>query len=308
MESKWLEDFLCLADTRSFSRAARDRHVTQSAFSRRIMALEAWLGTELVDRSSHPTTLTAAGWVFRGLAASILRDIYSTRSLVSGYQPLADSAQVVQFAVAHTLVFTFFPNWLKRLNHDFGAVTARVLAVNVPEGVERLVKGECDMLIGYHHSQLPILLDPNRFPFLILGVDRILPFSAPDAQGMPLFSLPGQPGRPLPLMAYSSGAFLGNVVEMILLSAPAPYFLQRRFETDMAEALKAMVISGQGIGWLPESCVANEVRDGKLVLAGTDAWSTQLEVRLYRAHDEGKNAVAALWGFIGKQLAAANLL
>lgn len=50
MEAKWLEDFLSLADTRSFSRAARNRHLTQSAFSRRIAALETWMDAKLVDR------------------------------------------------------------------------------------------------------------------------------------------------------------------------------------------------------------------------------------------------------------------
>ena len=40
MESKWLEDFISLAETRSFSRAAEARHVTQPAFSRLIRSLE----------------------------------------------------------------------------------------------------------------------------------------------------------------------------------------------------------------------------------------------------------------------------
>lgn len=306
METKWLEDFLCLADTRSFSRAAQDRHVTQSAFSRRIMALEAWLGVPLVDRSSHPTTLTSAGWLFRKLAADLLRDAYSARTLLSGQQPLADAAKVVQFAVAHTLVFTFFPRWLKQLTQEFGAITARVLAVNVPEGVQQLVAGDCDLLIGYHHPQLPILLDPNRYPYMSLGVDRMLPFSAPDAAGKPLFRLPGPtgPAAPLPFMAYSSGAFLGNVVEMILLNAPEPYRLQRCFETHMSEALKAMVVAGHGVGWLPESCVAQELAAGRLVHAGGDPWATQLEVRLYRSLDNDKAALHDLWAYIRAQVTA----
>ena len=44
METKWLEDFVSLAETHSFSRSAQLRHVTQPAFSRRIQALEAWAG------------------------------------------------------------------------------------------------------------------------------------------------------------------------------------------------------------------------------------------------------------------------
>ncbi|MCK7497041.1 MAG: LysR family transcriptional regulator [Comamonadaceae bacterium] len=42
-------------------RSAQLRHVTQPAFSRRIQALEAWAGIDLVDRSSYPTRLTPAG-------------------------------------------------------------------------------------------------------------------------------------------------------------------------------------------------------------------------------------------------------
>jgi hypothetical protein len=54
--SAWnkLED-RSLAETRSFSRSAELRHVSQPAFSRRIQALEAWLATELIDRSVYPT-------------------------------------------------------------------------------------------------------------------------------------------------------------------------------------------------------------------------------------------------------------
>ena len=65
MESKWLEDFISLAETRSFSRSAEARHVTQPAFSRRIRSLETWLGADLVDRTTYPTQLTPAGEVFR---------------------------------------------------------------------------------------------------------------------------------------------------------------------------------------------------------------------------------------------------
>jgi DNA-binding transcriptional LysR family regulator len=44
----WLDDFLTLAAIGNFSRAADERHMTQLAFSRRIMALEEWLGVDLL--------------------------------------------------------------------------------------------------------------------------------------------------------------------------------------------------------------------------------------------------------------------
>lgn len=304
METKWLEDFLSLAETRSFSRAAADRHITQSAFSRRIMALEEWLNAELVDRSVHPAKLTAAGWLFRRIAADLLRDAYAARTLLGGYQPLAAPEKVVQFAVAHTLVFTLFPNWLKKLHAEFGPLPARAHALNVPEGVQELVEGRCDILLAYHHPQLPILLDPNQYPHLLLGVERILPFSAADAEGQPLYRLPGSAAEPLPFLAYSAGAFIGNVVEMIRLNARTSSHLRRGFETHMSEALKAMLVAGHGVGWLPESCVADELADGKLAVAGTGEWVTQLEVRLYRAAPSAKPVVDELWAWLSQHARA----
>ena len=298
MESKWLEDFLCLAETRSFSRAAEERHLTQSALSRRIKALESWLGVTLVDRSVIPAQLTPVGWLFRSLAADILHSIYSARTLVSGRESLASDPEAVQFAVAHTLVFTFFPDWLKGLHERYGQISAGVQAVNVPEGVQMLVEGQCDLLLGYHHAQSPIVLDPIRFPVLTLGEEEIKPFSVPDAQGRPRFALPGNPKAPLPFMAYSSGAFLGNVVEMLLLNSPRSYALKRSFESHMSEALKAMVLAGHGVGWLPASCVARELREGLLVPAGDESWSTTLDIRLHASVENQGQASRLLWNYL----------
>ena len=50
MNLRHLEHLLALADTGSFSRAAEKSHVTQSALSRSIQALETELGAPLIDR------------------------------------------------------------------------------------------------------------------------------------------------------------------------------------------------------------------------------------------------------------------
>ena len=61
LETKWLEDFVALAATRSFSQAAQRRFVTQPAFSRRIRSLEAALGLRLLERTTRRLRLTEAG-------------------------------------------------------------------------------------------------------------------------------------------------------------------------------------------------------------------------------------------------------
>ena len=72
MDIKWLDDFIALAELGSFSAAAKARCVTQSAFSRRIQALELWLGVPLFDRSTYPISLTEHGKNFVSYAEKIL--------------------------------------------------------------------------------------------------------------------------------------------------------------------------------------------------------------------------------------------
>ncbi|MBP6536474.1 MAG: LysR family transcriptional regulator, partial [Xylophilus sp.] len=75
MQLKWLEDFIVLAQERSFTRAAELRHVTHPAFGRRIRALEAWAGTPLVERGGGPVTLTPAGQSFLDTAGQMVRNL-----------------------------------------------------------------------------------------------------------------------------------------------------------------------------------------------------------------------------------------
>jgi DNA-binding transcriptional LysR family regulator len=61
MEIRELEYFIAVAESQSFSRAARTLHVVQSGVSATIRRLEAELNAELFDRSSQPIELTEAG-------------------------------------------------------------------------------------------------------------------------------------------------------------------------------------------------------------------------------------------------------
>ena len=139
METKWLEDFVSLAETRSFSRSAQLRHVTQPAFSRRIQALEAWAGIDLVDRSSYPTRLTPAGETFHAQSLEILGSLASARNMMRSYQ--AAGLDMIEFAAPHTLAFTFFPHWLMDLRQRFGNIKSRLTGLNVHDAVLRLTEG-----------------------------------------------------------------------------------------------------------------------------------------------------------------------
>ncbi|MES2841260.1 MAG: LysR substrate-binding domain-containing protein [Pseudomonadota bacterium] len=305
METKWLEDFVSLAETRSFSRSAQLRHVTQPAFSRRIQSLEAWAGTDLVDRSSYPTRLTPAGQTLYDQALEMLQAMQSTRAMLRAHTAAAQD--VIEFAVPHTLAFTFFPSWLSSLRETCGPIKSRLIALNVHDAVLRLVEGSCDLLIAYHHEAQPIQLDANRYEMLPLGRELLAPYVKPTSSGAPTYSLPGLVGQPQPYLAYAPGAYLGRAVDQMLKQSSVPVHLDRIYETDMAEGLKAMALEGHGIAFLPASAVRNEVAARKLVSAG-GGLETALDIRIYRERPlarKAKGPVEKFWNDLRQRLETA---
>ena len=300
METKWLEDFVSLAETRSFSRSAQARHVTQPAFSRRIQALEAWASIDLVDRSSYPTRLTLAGETLHAQALEILGALQAARNLMRSHR--ASGQDVIEFAIPHTLAFTFFPHWLMALRRRFGGVKTRLIALNVHDAVLRLTEGGCDLLIAYHHASQPLQLSPDRYDMLSLGHETLAAYAKADAQGQPLFWL-GAAGAPTPLLAYAAGAYMGHLVEQIIRLLPVAPALETIYETDMAEGLKAMALEGHGLAFLPASSVRQELKSQRLVRAAAlGVGELTMEVRIYRERPEvsrhKKLAALALWEFL----------
>jgi DNA-binding transcriptional LysR family regulator len=305
METKWLEDFVSLAETRSFSRSALLRHVTQPAFSRRIQSLEAWAGADLVDRSSYPTSLTPAGETLYGQALEILQALQSTRAMLRGHASAGQD--VIEFAVPHTLAFTFFPAWVSGLRDAFGPIKSRLIALNVHDAAMRLVEGGCDVLISYHHASEPLQLDADHYDMVTLGQEVLAPYVKVGADGQPLWTLPGTAQKPLPYLGYAPGAYLGRVTDLILKQAGTAIHLDRVYETDMAEGLKVMALEGHGIAFLPFSAVHKEVAANKLAPIGwpdTGSLQITMEVRAYRAKPSAKHvpkhSAQALWNFLSQ--------
>ena len=83
--------------------------------------------------------------------------------------------------------------------------------------------------------------------------------------------------------------------------------LERVYETDMAEGLKAMALEGHGVAFLPYSAVRGELESGRLVSAvpeGVAGFQMDMEVRAYRekpGSDAPQGGAAALWNFLKEQ-------
>lgn len=72
MNINQLKYFVAVAEHRSFTKAATQYYLSQTAVTQQVQALEATLGVQLFDRNSRPISLTPAGSIFLKEAKAIL--------------------------------------------------------------------------------------------------------------------------------------------------------------------------------------------------------------------------------------------
>lgn len=248
MNFTWLDDFRVLAESGNFSRAADERHLTQPAFSRRIRALEDWLGTELFDRSVQPARLTEAGEWFRAAAEDLQAQV---ARLPGEARTVAEAqSQTLRLASTHAFSFTFLPGWLRALEDE--APVGRIeLSSDVIHRCEALLlQGRVQLVLSHSHAEARGALDAAGCPSAQVGSDELVAVSAPDARGGPRHRLPQRRGNAVPLLDYSEESGLGRIVRAVWASELAQLPVQPVFTAHLASVLRTMTLEGRGLAWL----------------------------------------------------------
>ncbi len=296
MEVEWLEDFLTVLEHGSFSRAADVRHVTQSAISRRIRSLEEWVGTPLIERTTHTTKLTPAGEAFHTTAGDILRRLSAGRS--EALELAQKASEMLRFASTNALSLGFFPTWLRHVEEDLPFDIGIQLVANHMEACERMmVQGQSQFLLCHHHPAAESLLNPGQFRSLHIGNDVLIPVSIPAAAGSaePLFALPGSRDRPLSHLSYRSESGMGRIVAAAQKTSPRQAWLKPVFASHLAKLMVRMALDGRGMGWAPRSLVEDALSKGKLVRAGNDDWDIPMEIHLFRSRTRQSTTAERFW-------------
>lgn len=289
IETKWLDDFLSLARTQSFSRSAEERHMTQPAFSRRIKALEEAIGCELVDRATVPVQLTVAGQFFKVTARSLVSQLKDCRSYLQTVKQTGPT--VIDFAVSHTLSLSFFPRFLQSLNKQLRDTRYRQLVANVDDSVQALKNGICDFLLAFEDASL----NSTQFQKLNLSVEQLVPVCRANDEGLPLFSLDSASSDIKPYLGYPKEIYLGRCVERVLSTSQKPIELQLAFESPLADSLRVMAMQGMGIAWVPSFAVEEELKQGFLVQCGDENWCAPLKICIYRCRRALSHDAENLW-------------
>jgi len=299
MHLGWLEDFLALVDHSNFSRAAEARSMSQPSFSRRIKSLEDWVGTPLIDRRTHRIVLTAAGERFRQVAEETVRRLELGRAAARSEDAI--DRETLRFAATHMLSFTFFPQWLRRLEAEQPVQATIALTSDHMVACERrMIEGKAQFLLCHHHDAASTEMGSD-FRAVRLGCDRLIPVAAPAL-------LKDTDPSAAPQLAFTAESGMGR----ILASARAPggRIPPRHpvFTSHLASVLTAMARDGRGITWTALSLVKDDLDGGRLMRADPADEGVEIEIRLWRPRARQSAAAEAFWARIVSELRSSDEL
>jgi len=264
VDIKWIEDFLHLVETKNFSMAAEKRCVTQSAYSRRIRALENWIGVELFDRRSIPIKVTEQGQKFLPYAEKVLADI---NQIHAKFRPRSNpSKNEIRIITQHSLMLHFIPEFF--MGFDF-----RNTKINITSNLngfesyfEDITTGSSDLFISYEvpeiHKKLTAV---PHIKSIVVGLENIVPIVSVAVKDEFNWKTSGS----IPHLVLNSGAFITAIVRDKLQEHYKK--LNTVYEANLSESLLQMAKQGKGVTWLPYCVCKSEIDAGNVtILDGPD--------------------------------------
>jgi len=141
-----LRAFVAVAEAGSFTGAAKQFPLTQSALSLLVKDLEADLRVRLLDRTTRAVRLSEAGQAFLPLVRDVLADLERAVGSVADLRDLKRG--VARIAGPQLMSLTLFPPVLAQHRARHPGVQARIVECLMEELEEKVLVGEADLGVG----------------------------------------------------------------------------------------------------------------------------------------------------------------
>src|SRR6266478_7329334 len=155
LDSRQLRAFAVLARTGSFTEAARELHLTQSAVSHALRALEEDVGCRLLDRLGKKTTLTQSGEQLLVRAQKILSEMAQARDELKELGRWGGGR--LRLGATSTACQYLLPAVLREFKESFPACTIAIEPGDTPDLI---------VLLHEHRIDLAVALEPRLEPQL----------------------------------------------------------------------------------------------------------------------------------------------
>jgi DNA-binding transcriptional LysR family regulator len=255
LDSRQLAAFAALARCQSFTRAAKELFLTQSAISHAIKALETEVGSRLVDRAGRRVLLTQAGEQFLRHAEKILREMDIARAGLDTLSRWGHGR--LRVGASTTACQYLLPTVLREFKQSFPKSVITIEPGDHNQQVELLQNSRID---------LAIMLEPetnSEFEFVPLFEDELRFLTSP-------MHVWASQGRVSPdaleaetLIHYNKSSYTHRLV--------SEYFREERFtfghaiELGSMDAIKELVKIGVGVGVLAPWIARSELETGALI-------------------------------------------
>lgn len=255
IEFQQLEQFVALARTRNFTRAAAELNLSQSALSRAIQKLEDQVGQPLFERKPREVVLTDLGELLLDRAKEILKLVEDTFSLLSE----AGRHGRIRLGAIPTIAPYFLPGLLRSFAEEQPDISVVVMEDTTENLIRRCSHGEIDLAI----LALPLIAKYLQIESLF---DEELLLVVPS--GHPLAS-----GKPITAEAVEAYPFVMLNEAHCLSDNIASYCRQQSVQPVTVERIsqlatvQELVALDHGVSIIPEMARRVDVDDRRVYLS-----------------------------------------
>ncbi|WP_374298286.1 LysR family transcriptional regulator [Paracoccus sp. (in: a-proteobacteria)] len=246
VDTRQLKTLLAIVESGSFSRAAGAVHLTVSAVSQQIQALEQEVGAPLFDRASRPPRLTAAGQQMVELADQVVRAAENAIDAISGRRLIG----TLSMGSVRTSALSLLPRAMVRMNAAHPDLRIKLRVALSETLLQDVLAGRLDAAMIAEHGNFPSAL--RWRPFLREPLWLIAP--------------PGSPRLPVeefltryPFIRFRSNVPLAHMVDLELARLNLP--LNEIAEIDTIAAIASCVANGLGVSVVPQVAIDDAAAD-----------------------------------------------
>ena len=254
MHLETLKVFCDVVETKSFSVAASQNYVTQSAVSQQIRMLEERYGKQLLERTRGNVQLTPAGEILYQVSKEIVQRYQELEARLQAVTKVV--AGTVRVGTVHTIGLYELSSPLKHFLKTYPHVQLQLAYSRSNKIYDDALKGAIDLgIVAYPTRRAGITTIPFREDRLVLVVPAQHPLAK--HRQVSIKKLAGEPlvgfERDIPTRKETDRVLRRHGIEVRYV-----------MELDNAEIMKRAVEIGLGLAILPEHAVRPEVRGGTL--------------------------------------------
>ncbi|NJB76522.1 LysR substrate-binding domain-containing protein [Thalassospira tepidiphila] len=240
MDTRQLKTLVAVSEQGTFARAAEIVHLTPSAVSQQMQALEQEMGVSLFNRDTRPPTLNAHGLQLLETAHSVLRTVEETRSALHGER----KSGTLSIGSVRTSTIGLLPKAIVSLRSTYPDFRINLRVGLSSSMISDVQAGRLDMAIVAEHLGIPQGMVWR--PFIREPLIVIAPLGTPDMDAREILET-------LPFVRFRANVPLAHLIDLEL--SKMGIVTTDTAEIDTISAIVECVVAGLGATVVPHIAV-----------------------------------------------------